>query len=127
MKNRENRNNHKQNHVFIHSTCYSVLHDNPVGAMNEVNEQIAKAKPLTEEEVAKRDTLLQQGYPEWKRIDFHAFIRACETFGRKNKKEIVEFLISERREESEIESYYETFWSRYEEIDDYKRFITQYC
>jgi superfamily II DNA or RNA helicase len=100
-------------------------YDNPVGAMNDVNEQIAKARPLTDEEVATRDTLLQQGYPEWKRIDFHAFVRACETFGRKNKKAIVEFLISERREESEIESYYDTFWSRYEEIDDHKRFITQ--
>ena len=98
--------------------------DNPVAAMNEVNEKIAKAKMLTDEEVAKRDELLQQGFPDWKRLDFHAFIRACETFGRKDKQAIIDYL-SEKKEADEVSAYYDTFWSRYEEIDDWKRYITQ--
>ena len=58
--------------------------DNPVAKLNEINEQIAKAKPLTDEETAKREELELYGFSDWKRFDFNAFIKACELFGRKN-------------------------------------------
>ena len=83
-------------------------YDNPVAAMNEVNEQIAKAKPLTDEELAQRDELLQQGFPDWKRLDFHAFIRACETFGRKSKQAIVDYL-SDKKDAEDVSAYYRKF------------------
>lgn len=44
--------------------------------------QIAPApddpQPLSEEEAAEKDKLLQEGFSNWNRRDFNAFVRACE-------------------------------------------------
>ncbi len=38
--------------------------------------------PLSEEEVAEKEKLLDTGFSNWNRRDFSAFVRACEKYGR---------------------------------------------
>lgn len=42
---------------------------------------LCSAEPLTEEEQAEKDALIQQGFEDWSRRDFQQFIRALETYG----------------------------------------------
>jgi SWI/SNF-related matrix-associated actin-dependent regulator of chromatin subfamily A member 5 len=39
-------------------------------------------QPLSEEEVAEKERLLQEGFSNWNRRDFNAFVRACEKVRR---------------------------------------------
>lgn len=39
-------------------------------------------QPLTEEELAEREKLHGEGFTNWSRRDFNAFVRACEKYGR---------------------------------------------
>jgi SWI/SNF-related matrix-associated actin-dependent regulator of chromatin subfamily A member 5 len=39
-------------------------------------------QPLTDEEVAERDRLLESGFSNWNRRDFNAFVKAAEKYGR---------------------------------------------
>ena len=47
-----------------------------------VQAQIAPApedpQPLSEEEIAEKERLMTEGYSNWNRRDFNAFVRACE-------------------------------------------------
>jgi SWI/SNF-related matrix-associated actin-dependent regulator of chromatin subfamily A member 5 len=55
----------------------------------EVEEQMAVVEPgeptpITDEEAVEKDTLLQQGFSNWNRREFNAFVRAVEKHGRNN-------------------------------------------
>ena len=39
-------------------------------------------QPLTEEELEERTQLLDEGFKDWSRRDFSAFVRACTKYGR---------------------------------------------
>ncbi len=47
-----------------------------------VQAQIAPApddpQPLSEEEIEEKEQLLSEGFSNWNRRDFNAFVRACE-------------------------------------------------
>lgn len=47
-----------------------------------VQAQIAPApedpQPLSEDEIAEKERLMTEGYSNWNRRDFNAFVRACE-------------------------------------------------
>ncbi len=47
-----------------------------------VQAQIASApddpQPLSEEEIEEKEQLLSEGFSNWNRRDFNAFVRACE-------------------------------------------------
>ena len=43
--------------------------------------KIDEAEPLTEEELAEKETLISQGFENWSRRDFQQFVRALETYG----------------------------------------------
>ncbi|KAF9215123.1 hypothetical protein BGZ59_002233 [Podila verticillata] len=94
----------------------------------EVDEQqqheqalIDTAEPLTEEEVAEKEQLLEQGFENWGRRDFTSFYKACEKYGRKNLTEIANEI--EGKDLDEVEAYSKVFWKRYGEISDHERII----
>jgi SWI/SNF-related matrix-associated actin-dependent regulator of chromatin subfamily A member 5 len=78
-------------------------------------------QPLTEEEIAERDTLLQQGFSNWMRRDFNAFVRACEKYGRHALSDIAREI--ESKTEEEVRAYAMVFWERYAEINDHEKYI----
>ena len=44
-------------------------------------EGVILAESLTEEELAEKEELMQQGFEDWSRRDFQQFVRALETYG----------------------------------------------
>ena len=81
------------------------------------------AQPLTEAETEEREALLEEGFSNWTKRDFNAFIRACEQSGRTDIAAIAEAI--EGKTEAEVRAYSEVFWERYSELDDHERFIRQ--
>jgi len=81
------------------------------------------AQPLTEAETEEREALLEEGFSNWTKRDFNAFIRACEQSGRTEIASIAEAI--EGKTEAEVRAYSEVFWERYSELDDHERFIRQ--
>ncbi|KAG0091456.1 hypothetical protein BGZ93_005910 [Podila epicladia] len=82
---------------------------------------IDTAEPLTEEEVAEKEQLLEQGFESWGRRDFTSFYKACEKYGRKNLTEISNEI--EGKTLAEVRAYSKVFWQRYDEISDHERII----
>ncbi|KAF9321074.1 hypothetical protein BG003_003837 [Podila horticola] len=82
---------------------------------------IDTAEPLTEEEVAEKEQLLEQGFENWGRRDFTSFYKACEKYGRKNLTEIANEI--EGKTLAEVRAYSKVFWQRYDEISDHERII----
>jgi SWI/SNF-related matrix-associated actin-dependent regulator of chromatin subfamily A member 5 len=39
------------------------------------------AEPLTDEELARKDELIERGFHEWSRRDFQQFVKALEAYG----------------------------------------------
>lgn len=76
--------------------------------------QIDNAVELTEEEVAEKDALTQQGFTTWQKSDFWNFVRASEKHGSRAYAAIAEELSGHRqkRTEDEVRRYVEEFWSR---------------
>ncbi|EEH54836.1 SNF2 super family [Micromonas pusilla CCMP1545] len=78
-------------------------------------------KPLSEDERAEYEKLLNGGFSNWNRRDFQAFCRACEKFGRDD----VEGMASEIEGKTiaEVREYNTVFWERYKEISEWQRII----
>jgi len=56
-------------------------------------------QPLTEDEVAEKERLLQEGFSSWNRRDFSAFVRAAEKYGRDSLEQIAGDMDSKTPEE----------------------------
>ncbi|CAK0743308.1 hypothetical protein CVIRNUC_001460 [Coccomyxa viridis] len=88
-----------------------------------VQAQIAPApedpQPLSEEEIAEKERLMTEGYSNWNRRDFNAFVRACEKYGRDSLGEITREV--EGKAEEEVREYSRTFWERGTELADWER------
>ena len=39
------------------------------------------AEPLTEEETARKEAYIEDGFPDWSRRDFQQFVKALEAYG----------------------------------------------
>ncbi|KAG2445911.1 hypothetical protein HXX76_000514 [Chlamydomonas incerta] len=77
--------------------------------------------PLTEEELEEREKLLEEGFKEWTKRDFNAFVRACEKYGRENIPQIAAEV--DGKTEDEVREYAKVFWQRYRELADYEKVI----
>ncbi|CAO3622217.1 unnamed protein product [Cunninghamella blakesleeana] len=86
-------------------------------------EKIKNAEPLTDEEEEERKILYTQGFVNWSKKDFSTFISACARYGRNNIEQIAKDLEGKILEE--VEQYSKTFWERYEELNDYEKYITK--
>lgn len=51
-------------------------------------EKIDTAEPLTEEQTAEKESLLQSGFSNWSRRDFNQFVRAVGEYGRETMDKI---------------------------------------
>eukprot|EP00894_Picocystis_sp_ML_P002124 jgi/Pico_ML_1/52641/g3319.t1 len=78
-------------------------------------------KPLTEEEIAEKDKLLEEGFSNWNRRDFQAFVRACERYGRDDLENISKEIDGKSPEE--VHAYAKVFWQRYTELQDADRVL----
>lgn len=78
---------------------------------------IDNAEPLTEEENARKEELQTEGFPDWNKRDFQAFIRGCERYGREEYSAIAEEM-GEVKTEEQVEAYANVFWERFEELSD---------
>ena len=88
----------------------------------EEKEEPNAPQPITDEEKAEMDTLLNQGFTEWSRRDFQAFCRLSEKYGRDSLESIASEL--EGKTLKEVKDYAAVFWQRYEEVADHQRIIS---
>jgi len=85
--------------------------------------KIDSAKPLTEDEMIEREELLSQGFDQWSRREFQQFLKANEKYGRTELDSIAQEL--ETKTLSEIEEYSEVFWSRFKELSEHDKYLSQ--
>ena len=88
----------------------------------EEKEEPNAPQPITDEEKAEMDTLLNQGFTEWSRRDFQAFCRLSEKYGRDSLESIASEL--EGKTLKEVKDYAAVFWQRYKEVADHQRIIS---
>lgn len=86
-------------------------------------EEIDNSRPLTDEEKQLKEELLTQGFSNWNRRDFTHFIQLSSKYGRNSIGLIAKEF--EDKTEEEVRQYAKQFWSHYEEIDGYERYINQ--
>ncbi|KAF2482789.1 SNF2 family N-terminal domain-containing protein [Neohortaea acidophila] len=84
---------------------------------------IDEAEPLTEEEVAEKNTLQQEGFGDWNKRDFQQFINGSAKSGRTNYADIA--LEVDSKDEKEVKEYAKVFWKRYRELYTWEKYIMQ--
>jgi SWI/SNF-related matrix-associated actin-dependent regulator of chromatin subfamily A member 5 len=84
---------------------------------------IDEAGPLTEAENEEKAQLAEQGFSNWSRKDFLTFISLSAKYGRKSIAAIAADL--ESKTEKEVKDYAKVFWSRYEEMPNWEKYIHQ--
>ncbi|ORX54808.1 hypothetical protein BCR36DRAFT_282567, partial [Piromyces finnis] len=87
----------------------------------EEQKKIDEAEPLTEEEIAEKEKLLEQGFEKWGKRDFSSFIKLNEKYGRENVEQIANEMDGKTLEE--VQEYSKVFWKRYKELNDYEKII----
>lgn len=78
---------------------------------------------LTPEEQNEKKALFEQGFNDWTKRDFWAYIKACERYGRNNLDKIAEDLSDKSKEE--LERYGKVFWARIGELSDADKIQSQ--
>ncbi|OAL53656.1 hypothetical protein IQ07DRAFT_584311 [Pyrenochaeta sp. DS3sAY3a] len=83
--------------------------------------EIDNAEPLTEEEKAEKDALIEQGFPDWNKRDFQQFLNGTAKYGRTNYEGISEEV--DGKEPAEIAAFAKTFWKKYKTLDNWPKHI----
>ena len=83
--------------------------------------EIDEAQPLTEEEMASKERMAEQGFGDWNRRDFQQFINGSAKYGRTNWDGIAEEV--DGKNPKECKEYAKVFWQKYPEIQDYQKYI----
>lgn len=94
-----------------------------VRVQRDEQRKIDEAEPLTEEEIAEKDSLLTQGFTNWSKRDFNQFIKANEKYGREDIDNIAKEV--EGKFPEEVVEYSQVFWERCHELQDIERIMTQ--
>ena len=89
----------------------------------EEQRKIDEAEALTEEEIAEKDSLLNQGFTNWTKRDFNQFIKANERYGRDDIDNIAKEV--EGKTPEEVMEYSSVFWERCHELQDIERIMAQ--
>ncbi|EED17707.1 SNF2 family helicase/ATPase, putative [Talaromyces stipitatus ATCC 10500] len=84
-------------------------------------QEIDNAVPLTEEEQAEKARLSEMGFLHWNRRDFQQFVNGSAKFGRTDYEGIATEVDSKTPQE--VKEYAKVFWDRYDEINDYPKYI----
>lgn len=69
---------------------------------------------LTENEEKEKEDLIAQGFGEWKKNEFYAFLRGCEKYGRNSFDEISAEV--ETKTPAEVKKYSAIFWKKCKQI-----------
>jgi SWI/SNF-related matrix-associated actin-dependent regulator of chromatin subfamily A member 5 len=83
--------------------------------------EIDNAEPLTEEEKAEKERLIEKGFPEWNKRDFQQFLNGTAKFGRQNYDGIA--LEVDGKDAAEIAEYAKVFWKKYKTLDNWQKHI----
>uniref|UniRef100_A0A0A1WRH4 Chromatin-remodeling complex ATPase chain Iswi n=1 Tax=Zeugodacus cucurbitae TaxID=28588 RepID=A0A0A1WRH4_ZEUCU len=89
----------------------------------EEQRKIDEAEPLSEEEIAEKESLLTQGFTTWTKRDFDQFIKANEIYGRDDIENIANDV--EGKTHEEVSEYNAVFWERCHELQDIERIMGQ--
>uniref|UniRef100_A0A914YR45 Uncharacterized protein n=1 Tax=Panagrolaimus superbus TaxID=310955 RepID=A0A914YR45_9BILA len=89
----------------------------------EEQKKIDDSVPLTEDEIIERDELLTQGFTEWTRRDFTAFVKASEKYGRTDLDAIATEV--ENKTKEEVVEYANVFWENIEDLTDHEKILAQ--
>ena len=84
-------------------------------------QEIDNAEPLTEEEKAEKERLIEKGFPEWNKRDFQQFLNGSAKYGRQNYEGISEEVDGKTAEE--IEAYAKVFWKKYKTLDNWQKHL----
>jgi len=102
---------------------YDLPDDEAKRMQKQEQARIDNATPLTEEEIAEKDDLLQQGFTNWNKRDFNQFIKSCEKYGRDDLNNICKEV--EGKSPAEVREYAAVFWERCNELTDIERVMAQ--
>jgi len=72
---------------------------------------------LTPEEQEEKEEMLQQGFSDWGRKEFQAFVRGNERYGRRALALIADEIGT--KSEKEVKSYASVFWKNYKKLHGY--------
>jgi SWI/SNF-related matrix-associated actin-dependent regulator of chromatin subfamily A member 5 len=94
--------------------------------VREADQQLAQqeiddAEPLTEEEKAEKERLIEQGFPEWNKRDFQQFLNGSAKYGRQNYEGISEEV--DGKDADEIKAYAKVFWKKYKTLDNWQKHL----
>ncbi|PJF17788.1 hypothetical protein PSACC_02392 [Paramicrosporidium saccamoebae] len=78
---------------------------------------IDTAIALNDAEIAEKEKLAQQGFRDWHRRDYVAFLRGVEKHG-KNALRLIEI---EGKTAADLEAYSQVFWKNLERLSDYEK------
>jgi SWI/SNF-related matrix-associated actin-dependent regulator of chromatin subfamily A member 5 len=84
--------------------------------------EIDNAEPLTEEEKAEKERLIEKGFPEWNKRDFQQFLNGSAKYGRTNYDGIAEEVDGKTAEE--IADYAKVFWKKYKTLDNWQKHLS---
>ena len=84
--------------------------------------EIDNAVPLTEEEEAEKQKMIDAGFPTWNKRDFQQFINASGKHGRDNYKGMAEDIDSKTAEE--VKEYSKAFWKKKDQLQDADKFLS---
>ncbi|KAL6703659.1 chromatin remodeling complex Adenosinetriphosphatase [Coniothyrium glycines] len=83
--------------------------------------EIDNAEPLTEEEKAEKERLIEKGFPEWNKRDFQQFLNGSAKYGRTNYEGISEEV--DGKDADEIAAYAKVFWKKYKTLDNWQKHL----
>lgn len=83
--------------------------------------EIDNAEPLTEEEKAEKERLIEQGFPEWNKRDLQQFLNGSAKYGRQNYEGISEEV--DGKDTDEIREYAKVFWKKFKQLENWQKYI----
>jgi len=81
----------------------------------------SKVPEFTASDEKQRNKLLQEGYSNWTKKDFGAFIRGCEKYGRKDAEKISNEICT--KTPKEVREYSKAFWSKIGRLEKGERYL----
>ncbi|GMK54535.1 hypothetical protein CspeluHIS016_0111210 [Cutaneotrichosporon spelunceum] len=89
----------------------------------EMQEKIDNAEPLTEAEKEEKEELAGDGFADWQRRHFLAFIKGMERYGRDSFDKIAADM--QDKTEDEVREYAKVFFDRYTELKDADKYMAR--
>lgn len=79
---------------------------------------------LTPEENEEKERLMKQGFQNWTKVEFIAFIQGCERYGR-NEFQKIKAHIGTGKTLDDVNAYSKAFWQRIEELTEGSKIVKQ--